>query len=77
MLVGLAGLLSATLSSRVGYGNAMPYVAHDAHDGNLWCGVGLVWYTAVELGMSVRATYLVALMVLCGWFMIILCTWRF
>ena len=74
MLVGLAGLLSGydgsfEFKSGAEYGDAVPYVAMRVMMATF--GVAMVplgWYTAQELGMSVWATHLVAIMVLCGKF---------
>lgn len=76
MLVGLAGLLSGynggfEFKSGVEYGDAVPYVAMRVMMATF--GVAMVplsWYTAVELGMSPWATHLVALMVLCGRYLV-------
>jgi dolichyl-phosphate-mannose-protein mannosyltransferase len=72
MLVGLAGLLSGydgsfEFKSGEQYPEDVPYVAMRVMLAMF--GVGLVplgWYTAVELGMSLWACHLVALMVLFG-----------
>ena len=76
MLVGLAGLLSGydgqfEFKSGVEYGDAVPYVAMRVMLATF--GVALVplgWYTAVELGMSAWASHLVALMILCGLYIV-------
>jgi dolichyl-phosphate-mannose-protein mannosyltransferase len=72
MLVGLAGLLagydgSFEFKSGEAYPNEVPYVAMRVILATF--GVAMVplgWYTAVELGMSLWACHLTALMVLCG-----------
>ena len=72
MLVGLVGLLSGydgqfEFKSGENYGDHVPYVAMRvmmATFGVLM--VPLSWYTAVELGMSLWGTHLIALMVLFG-----------
>jgi len=72
MLVGLAGLLagydgSFDFKSGAEYPDTVPYVAMRVMLATF--GVGMVplsWYTAVELGMSLWACHLTALMVLCG-----------
>jgi len=72
MLVGLAGLLSGydgsfEFKSGAEYTEAVPYVAMRVMMATF--GVVMVplgWYTAVELGMSLWACHLVALMVLFG-----------
>lgn len=78
MLVGLAGLLagydgSFEFKSGEVYPNEVPYVAMRVILATF--GVAMVplgWYTAVELGMSLWACHLTALMVLCGAFIIVL-----
>lgn len=77
MLVGLAGLLSGynggyEFKSGEMYPEDVPFVAMRvilATFGVLMVPLG--WYTAVELGMSTRACHLVALMCLCGTFVLI------
>lgn len=72
MLVGLAGLLAGydgnfEFKSGEVYPNEVPYVAMRVMLATF--GVAMVplgWYTAVELGMSLWACHLTALMVLCG-----------
>lgn len=76
MLVGLVGLLSGydgsfEFKSGTEYPDNVPYVAMRVMLATF--GVAMVplgWYTAVELGMSLWACHLVALMVLCGTFFI-------
>lgn len=77
MLVGLVGLLSGydghfDFKSGAEYPENVPYIAMRIMLAMF--GVAMVplgWYTAVELGMSRRACHLVALMCLCGAFLII------
>ena len=77
MLVGLAGLLSGynggyEFKSGEMYPEDVPFVAMRvilATFGVLMVPLG--WYTAIELGMSTRACHLVALMCLCGTFVVI------
>jgi dolichyl-phosphate-mannose-protein mannosyltransferase len=72
MLVGLAGLLAGydgnfEFKSGEAYPDNVPYVAMRVILATF--GVAMVplgWYTAVELGMSLWACHLTALMVLCG-----------
>ncbi|KAL0580607.1 Dolichyl-phosphate-mannose--protein mannosyltransferase 2 [Marasmius crinis-equi] len=78
MLVGLAGLLSGydgsfDFKSGAEYPENVPYVAMRVMLATFGVGmVPLAWYTAVELGMSLWACHLVALMVLLdiGWLVI-------
>ncbi|TRM61270.1 glycosyltransferase family 39 protein [Schizophyllum amplum] len=75
MLVGLAGLLSGydgsfEFKSGAEYPDTVPYVSMRVMLATFGVGmVPLAWYTAVELGMSMWACHLVALMVLLdvGW----------
>ena len=77
MLVGLAGALSGynggyEFKSGEMYPEDVPFVAMRvilATFGVLMVPLG--WYTAIELGMSTRACHLVALMCLCGTFLLI------
>lgn len=72
MIVGLVGLLAGydgnfEFKSGEQYGDAVPYVAMRvmiATFGVLMVPLG--WYTSVELGMSLWATHLITLMILCG-----------
>ena len=72
MLVGLAGLLSGydgsfDFKSGAEYPANVPYVAMRVMLATFGVGmVPLAWYTAVELGMSLWACHLTALMVLFG-----------
>jgi dolichyl-phosphate-mannose-protein mannosyltransferase len=80
MLVGLVGLLSGynghfEFKSGETYPAEVPYVAMRVMLAVF--GVAMVplgWYTAVELGMSWRACHLVALMVLCGAYLLLCVT---
>jgi dolichyl-phosphate-mannose-protein mannosyltransferase len=74
MLVGLAGLLSGydggfEFKSGEAYPESVPYVAMRVMLATFGVGmVPLAWYTALELGMSLWACHLTAMMVLLGAF---------